>query len=720
MRVQEWLRVGMAIVVMLALVIAGACTSSDSSDDAVTPGSLALTVQMTGDATGTVKVEVVGDTGTPLSCASSQQSCTGNFAIAADGSITIRLTATADADAQSAFSSWTLPPEWGAGLDPTANPLTVRITRSEDGGAMLVPQSSGSFPLHPRPVYGHYDNSGQDVGALVRAAFKNPGGGAAACNAQSDVTSVSPSDVTVSVGQVATFNVSVTHSGPGASGPHTFKIAASGEQPQACGSDSCSRTAGPGDAGTDVPLIIYEFNGTGDVECKFAVVMHVRAADAGPDATDAAEAGPLPTVHGVWSFITPVASGGARKSWITVYADHPARVNVAGVGSQWIMSYDVGSASASFMRYTYGTAVAGVPVPTGGTLLLGDTFGDAVNPVGPLMTLVDANGGFVWSYVYGAGSMAASAAVLSGGDIVFTYWDNAFANSDLGVVRTDRTGATVKWAKAYGGPGEELPRSVIALPGGDIVLAGETASFGAGGTDLWALRLAAADGSIVWQKAYGGAADEGDPINGGGGLQLSADGNVWFGSSTKSFGAGGQDMLFLKLSAADGSVLAQKVYGGPATDDTTSTIDVTSAQGFQISGTIYTPPAGGSASTHALLSIRTDKDFASLWAKVMGGTDRYHGIGGGVTSTGDPIVVSGTNGTVTVAAPNADGTLGATCDNATIPFSSSDPAAGYVWGTPAVTVTTTAVTPVTRTPAVRTLTAPASTSASIPPLDVCK
>ena len=45
------------------------------------------------------------------------------------------------------------------------------------------------------------------------------------------------------------------------------------------------------------------------------------------------------------------------------------------------------------------------------------------------------------------------------------------------------------WAKTYGGKDWDGARAVAVTPEGDIIVAGYTWSFGAGGKDVWVLRL---------------------------------------------------------------------------------------------------------------------------------------------------------------------------------------------------------------------------------------
>ncbi|MDI3474745.1 MAG: eukaryotic-like serine/threonine-protein kinase [Thermococcaceae archaeon] len=99
------------------------------------------------------------------------------------------------------------------------------------------------------------------------------------------------------------------------------------------------------------------------------------------------------------------------------------------------------------------------------------------------------------------------------------------------------------WAKTYGGEWHDEAYAVALADNGDIIVAGATTSFGAGYDDAWVLRLDE-NGNVKWQKTYGGGsldqayavavADNGDIIVAGetwsfGGiwvLRLPPDGNL--------------------------------------------------------------------------------------------------------------------------------------------------------------------------------------------------
>ena len=63
------------------------------------------------------------------------------------------------------------------------------------------------------------------------------------------------------------------------------------------------------------------------------------------------------------------------------------------------------------------------------------------------------------------------------------------------------------WSKTYGGGGSDIAYSMDKTLDGGVIVAGQTASFGAGGTDAWIQKLHS-DGSVDWQRSYGGTADD--------------------------------------------------------------------------------------------------------------------------------------------------------------------------------------------------------------------
>ncbi len=85
------------------------------------------------------------------------------------------------------------------------------------------------------------------------------------------------------------------------------------------------------------------------------------------------------------------------------------------------------------------------------------------------------------------------------------------------------------------------------------------------------------DGTVIWKKVWGGALE--DIANG---IEI-IDNTLWVIGETSSYGSGGKDAFALKLNAADGSVI-DSVFGGGPLDDAALKI-VKKDQTVYISGT---------------------------------------------------------------------------------------------------------------------------------------
>jgi len=139
------------------------------------------------------------------------------------------------------------------------------------------------------------------------------------------------------------------------------------------------------------------------------------------------------------------------------------------------------------------------------------------------------------------------------------------------------------WAATYGGAKDDRANVQQTSDGGYIV-PGVTASFGAGDYDSWVLKLRA-DGTVEWQKTYGGASSDRASS-----IQQTRDGGYIVAGRTESFGVGEKDFWILKLKT-DGTVEWQKTCGGNH-DDGGGIIQQTDDGGYIASGITESLGAG--------------------------------------------------------------------------------------------------------------------------------
>ncbi|HEX7343444.1 MAG TPA: hypothetical protein VF398_04220, partial [bacterium] len=115
------------------------------------------------------------------------------------------------------------------------------------------------------------------------------------------------------------------------------------------------------------------------------------------------------------------------------------------------------------------------------------------------------------------------------------------------------------WSHTYGGIDGEAAHSIIPSGDGGYLLAGWTASFGAGPSDMWLVKVDA-QGDSLWSRTYGGSGNEDV-----GAIIPSGDGGFLLAGGTNSFGAGQADMWLLKVNA-QGDSLWSHTYGGSQND----------------------------------------------------------------------------------------------------------------------------------------------------------
>jgi hypothetical protein len=174
------------------------------------------------------------------------------------------------------------------------------------------------------------------------------------------------------------------------------------------------------------------------------------------------------------------------------------------------------------------------------------------------------------------------------------------------ILKLDSDGA-VTWQKTYGGTDGEFAYSIRQTTDGGYIVSGYTHSFGAGGRDIWILKLDSA-GAVTWQKTYGGTNI--DEFLGN--IQQTSDGGYIIPGFTLSFG--GPDAWILKLDSI-GAVTWQKTYGGSYTEKARS-IRQTADGGYIVLGYTFSPSTG----VHSdLWILKLDSVGVVTWQKTYGG-----------------------------------------------------------------------------------------------------
>ncbi|MHA2277921.1 MAG: hypothetical protein ACXAC2_19235, partial [Candidatus Kariarchaeaceae archaeon] len=149
---------------------------------------------------------------------------------------------------------------------------------------------------------------------------------------------------------------------------------------------------------------------------------------------------------------------------------------------------------------------------------------------------------------------------------------------------------------------------------GGYIIAGTTASFGAGSDyDVWLIKTNSF-GNETWNKTYGGSgSDKGRSV------QLTNDNGYIITGTSNSFGPGGYDAYLIKTTS-NGSEEWNETYGGSSTDNGYS-VEQTSDNGYIISGYTESYDVGSGD----VWLIKTGPMGNETWNNTFGGTSEDGG-----------------------------------------------------------------------------------------------
>lgn len=199
--------------------------------------------------------------------------------------------------------------------------------------------------------------------------------------------------------------------------------------------------------------------------------------------------------------------------------------------------------------------------PNGGYLLAGSS-GISIH-ANFYIVRIDEQGSQVWDRkipVLSLGS-ATGTLVQATGESQIAGWGLDLSNggwTNMILLSLDAEGNVVR-SGSYGGAKDEYCNAVTRTADAGFLLVGWTTSTGAGGQDVYVVKVDA-DGNAVWSKSYGGAASDGASA-----VTATPDGGYVIAGWTESMGAGDVDLYLIKIDG-DGTLLWQRTFGGPDPD----------------------------------------------------------------------------------------------------------------------------------------------------------
>lgn len=420
---------------------------------------------------------------------------------------------------------------------------------------------------------------------------------------------------------------------------------------------------------------------------------------------------------------TTVAGGTTYYYRLGGWYDEVAYSNLEVVTTPWAVSYG-GSGDEDFFALA--------PAPDGGFLAVGETDPQRRCQWDGWLVRVDAEGSILWQKSLGTAKgewIDHAEPTPDGGFILVGICDWTPGGGDGWVVRLDDEGK-VLWQYTLGGEGYDELLGAAATPDGGFILSGYTFSAGAGGSDLWLVKMSAR-GAVEWQRTYGGPLYEGasfalpvrrtsdggyvivsagegtDPaglegaelwvlkVRAGGevewayayggpgleygfGVQEASNGDLLVAGTTTSFGSGGTDFWILRLDSR-GRAVWQQTFGGEG-EDYAYWIREISGNDLLVCGITDSFGAGGV--DYWLLRLRSDG--RGVWQRTYGGPDHEWAYAMQAWETPDRgLVVAGST-----RRGNQDGWILKLAADGTVEF---DPASGYRTGITAVSPVSTSV-----------------------------
>ena len=266
----------------------------------------------------------------------------------------------------------------------------------------------------------------------------------------------------------------------------------------------------------------------------------------------------------------------------------------------------------------------------GGYIVAGDTYTFGAGDEDFLILKLNSNGNIMWAKTFGGSNSDYADSVQQtsdGGYVIGGYTDSFGAGwKDCLVLKLDPNG-NITWAITIGGSNFDEAHYIQQTSDGGYIIAGQSASFGPGGYDLLIIKLNST-GSLTWAKTFRGSNDDYASS-----IQQTSDGGYIVAGYSASFDAGDVDFLILKLNST-GNLTWAKTFSG-SDNDWAISIQQTSAGGYIIGG--YTKSFGAGDEDFLILKLNSNGNI--MWAKTFGGIYKDYAESIQQTSDGGCILV---------------------------------------------------------------------------------
>jgi hypothetical protein len=182
------------------------------------------------------------------------------------------------------------------------------------------------------------------------------------------------------------------------------------------------------------------------------------------------------------------------------------------------------------------------------------------------------DGALIWEQRYNSPTnrddSSVALAIDGSGNIVVTGYSVNRFNGDYQTLKYAALDGSLLWERRYNGPanGDDIARAVAVDADGNVVVTGISRN-SSGNDDCYTAKYAAADGAILWEKRFNGPANGNDIAQA---VAVDALGNAVI--TGHSWNGTNYDYYTASYAASDGALLWEKRYNSPlGGDDLTET-----------------------------------------------------------------------------------------------------------------------------------------------------
>ncbi len=221
----------------------------------------------------------------------------------------------------------------------------------------------------------------------------------------------------------------------------------------------------------------------------------------------------------------------------------------------------------------------------GGYIMAGNTGSYGAGSYDVYLIKTDASGNKEWAKTFGGSGWddAYSVEQTTDGGYIMAGTTGSYGAGleDVYLVKADASGDK-EWEKTFGGSSSDFAYSVEQTTDGGYIMAGTTGSYGAGSYDVYLIKTDAS-GNKEWEKTFGGSSSDFAYSVG-----QTTDGGYIMAGTTDSYGAGGGDVYLVKVTpltngivklkrshwssagANEQTLVAEYIYFNPGDPDNTS------------------------------------------------------------------------------------------------------------------------------------------------------